>query len=354
MKNPEPIQTRGYFWLPENPEERLPGELRISEHGRIELDLIGLFPNANWSGRGNLEDMWGHLRDIGRICGHVSEGGFVTLLSCMLTRAQTNPFSFQSLEFSSFVATFALIGAEYEQDDVAFRELNFVVEGLDDWLNTDTIKTTVNVEEVDGKVKSFVGGQVDYRYQETPSFTLDGGIEIQFRSSIRSSPLSPNLPLSFFSLTSQPDISLTLSEPREIEYFIDLAEKVRKFISLAVDQEVQMQSFTFLDEISGRVVPIRMYLEMGRTRKDEYKPSVLKTLFTLSDVWERFAETMNRWIHQYETDQAGHALNLYFAGAWKESSLLDSNLIFLSQSVEVLHRAMRPNERPLDRTQFRK
>lgn len=354
MKNAEPIRTRGYFWLPESREERLPGELRISEHGRIDLDLIGLFPNANWSGSGDVQQMWGHLREVRRICGHVEDGGDVTLLNCMLTSAKTNIFSANGLEFSSFKATMALLGADLRQDELTFRELRFVAEGLDDWLDMDTIKTSIYVEEVDGKMKSLIGGSVEYGHQESPSYPLEKGIEIQFFSSVTSSSLFPNLPLSHFSLTSQPYISLTSVEPRDIEHFLELADKVRKFISLAVDQEVQFQSFTLLDEDSGRASPIRLYLQMRRANKDKYKPRILKVLFTLPDVEERFAEIMNSWINQYEPDKAGHALNLYFAGAWKESSLLDSNLMFLAQSVEVLHRSLHPDHRPLDRTEYRK
>lgn len=353
VKNLEPIQTKGYFWLSENPEERLPGELRISEHGRIELDLMGLFPNARLSGGGDVNDLWGPLRDMERICGHVEDGGFVTLLDCMPTRFRANPFSIQALEFSSFCATFALIGADYEQDELTFRKLNFVMEGLDDWLSMDTIRTSVKVGVLDGKVNSFVGGQVEYGSQESPSYSLENGIRIQFFSSVRSSSLSQNLPLRFFSLTSQPYVSLTLNTPREIDYFINLAEKVRKFISLAVDQEVRMQSFTFIDEISDRVVPIRLYLPMIQTRTDDYKPSYGKILFTHSDVEERFAEVMNRWIDQYESNKAGHALNLYFAGAWEESSFLDSNLIFLAKAIEILHREVHPESRPIDRNQYK-
>ena len=354
MNNLEPIQTKGFFWLPENPEEKLPGELRISEYGRIELDLMGMFAKESRPKEGDIEELFGHTKDIARICGNVYEKGYITLINCMQTRAQINPFSFQALELSNFRATIALIGADYEQDEVTFSDFNFVVEGLDDWLNIDTIRTSVEVEVVDDIVKSFKGGKVDYSFQESPSYTLNDGIEIQFCSPVKSSPLFPNRPLSFFSLTSQPYTSLTSDTPREMDYFINFADKVRKFISLAVDQEVQMQSFTFFDEISGRVVPIRMYLQMGRARTVEYKPSVLKVLFTHSNVENRFAELMNRWIYHYEPDKAGHALNLYFSGAWKETSLLDTNLTFLAQAIEVLHRETNPDDRPMDRQEYKK
>lgn len=351
MKNLEPIQTRGYFWLPNNPEEKLPGELRISEYGQIELDLMGIFSRENR--QGGIEYLAGQLTDIDRICGNIYENGYVTLLKCIQTRFQSNLFSSQALELSSFLATIALVGVDYEQDELTFNRFNFVVEGLDDWLNFDTIRTSVDFEVDDDIIKSVKSGRADYNFQESPSYTLNDGIEVQFCAPVLSSAIFPHRPLSFFSLTSQPYISLTSQEPKKIDYFIDLADKVRKFISLAVDQEIQMQSFTFLDELQGRTVDVRMYLQMRLAREAEYKPSVQKVLFTYWDVETRFEEIMNCWITQYESDKAGHALNLYFAGAWRESSLLDTNLTFLAQAIEVLHRETNPDDRPMDQQQFR-
>ena len=351
MKNLEPIQTKGYFWLPNNPEEKIPGELRISEHGQIELDLMGIFSRENR--QKGIEYLTDQLTDFDRICGNIYEKRRVTLLKCIQTSSQSNPFSFQALELSSFLATIALVGVDYGQDELTFNRLNFVVEGLDDWLNFDTIKTSVDYE-VDGDIiKSVKGGRADYKFQESPSYTIDDDIDIQFCAPVKSSAIFPHRPLSFFSLTSQPYISLTSQEPRKIDYFINLADKVRKFISLAVDQEIQMQSFTFLDEIQGRIRPVHMYLQMRLARETEYKPRVQKVLFTFGDVENRVAELMNRWITQYESDKAGHALNLYFSGAWRESSLLDTNITFLAQAIEVLHRETNPDDRPMDQQQFR-
>ncbi len=351
MKNLEPIQAKGYFWLPNNPEEKVPGELRISEHGRVELDLMGIFSRENRQrGLGYLTDQ---LRNFDRICGNIYEKGYVTLLRCIQTSFRSNPFSFQALELSSFLATIALVGVDFEQDELTFKKLNFVVEGLDDWLNFQTIKTSVDFEVDGDSIKAVKGGRADYSLKESPSYALTDGICIQFFAPVNSSTIFPHRPLSFFSLTSQPYISLTSQEPKRIDYFINLADKVRKFISLAVDQEIQIQSFTFLDEIQGRIEPVRMYLQMRLAREAEYKPRDQKVLFTYWDVENRVAEIMNRWITQYESGKAGHAVNLYFAGAWRKSSLLDTDITFLAQAIEVLHRETNPDDRPMDQQQFR-
>lgn len=290
--------------------------------------------------------MFRHLKRVDRICGNVyGEGvygeGFVTLRNCSATRINTNLFSSHALEASSFDAEIALIGdsiEEFAHNELAFTALNFTVEGLDDWINVDTIIPTWEVKTEGEIIKSFIGGSVTFGLKESAPFSLNDDIEIQFISRVIPSPLFPNRPLSFLSLTSQPYISVKSTNPIQLKSFISLSDKIRKFISLAVDQEVQMQSFTFMCEHSGQVVSVRMYFETDASRKAEYKPGDLKVLFTLSDIKDDFSQMLQRWIEHFEPSKVGSALNFYFAGKWKETSFLDVNFIFLAQAIEVFHR----------------
>jgi hypothetical protein len=42
MRLSEAITESGYFWLPEQPDIKLPGTLQISNGGKVKLDVIGL------------------------------------------------------------------------------------------------------------------------------------------------------------------------------------------------------------------------------------------------------------------------------------------------------------------------
>lgn len=354
MKNLNPIQTRGYFWLAGNPEKQLPGELRISENGHIELDLIGVFANPELKERMPIEELFGHIDNVDRICGHVDTEGCVTLFDCLSTNVKSNLFSTQGSGYSTFYAHRALIGAAYEEDDLSFSEFDFVVEGLDDWLQTDTIRTKIEVGVENDIIKSFKGGTIEFESRESRTYNLNDGIKLQFISLVGPSSLSSHLPLTSVTLTSKPHISLVSEKPRDIDYFLTLAAKIQRFIALAVDQEVQMQSFTFYNRRSDRPKPVRLYLQMNAVPNDEYKPELLKVLFALPQIEDDFEEMLNRWVEYYESDAVGHALNLYFAGAWKEGSFLESNFMFLAQAIEVLNRELCPTKKPMSKTQFKK
>ncbi len=348
MKNLNPIQTKGYFWLPENPDEKLPGELKISENGRVELKLMGIFTNSEWTGSGPIEKMFRNTDTVDRICGQIYEGGFVTLLECLSTNRTLLPFSKNGLNSSSFLAHRALIGVPYENDDLLFSELDFVVEGLDDWLSTDTIKTAIRVESEDDIIKSFLGGTIEYGPKESSKYNLKDGTRMQFCSLVSGPALSPSLPLTSVTLTSQSSISLVSNEPRDIDYFLTLAARIQKFIALAVDQEVHVQSFTFHEKRSDYPIPVRLYLQMNLVPNSEYKPEILKVLFSLTHIENSFEEMIGRWVEYYDSDEVGHALNLYFAGAWKEGAFLESNFIFFAQALEILNRQLCPTSKPMD------
>ena len=161
------------------------------------------------------------------------------------------------------------------------------------------------------------------------------------------------LPLSL-SLKSQPCILLVSDKPKDIENFIELADTILKFIALAVDQEVQFQSFTFLVDDLTHAVPVQTFFQTRVSRKPEYKPGIQKVLFTLADVEDRFEAILNAWFRLNEHNGTGPVLNLYFAAAWKEVGFVDTGTLLLSQAIEVLHRKEFPQNKPMDRKAFKR
>ena len=74
MQISNPIETHGYFWLPESPDNKVWGILRISEAGDSSLEIFGTFHDPF------LELQPGKLHILGLIDRHV---GPVTLCDCI-------------------------------------------------------------------------------------------------------------------------------------------------------------------------------------------------------------------------------------------------------------------------------
>ena len=82
MRIKDEFKKSGYFWLPAQPEKKLPGTLVITEGGKIQLELVGLFDesvegiNNFLSGDDNPK----------RIVGHIEGINLVTLEDCFYTK----------------------------------------------------------------------------------------------------------------------------------------------------------------------------------------------------------------------------------------------------------------------------
>lgn len=78
MRVKEKIKKSGYFWLPSVPEKKIAGTLNISDGGKIELEVAGLF-DENIE-RGKFE----------RIVGQIEKYGFS--LHLMIVFGRIKPF----------------------------------------------------------------------------------------------------------------------------------------------------------------------------------------------------------------------------------------------------------------------
>ncbi|MYD91851.1 MAG: hypothetical protein F4Y08_16230 [Caldilineaceae bacterium SB0662_bin_9] len=122
----------GYFWLPGGEDQSLqvPGNLSVSEAGRVTLETFGY-----WS-----EDPLSLAHDVQpskltRIFGYTPERGEVTLTDAAATRISI-PSRRRGWVFnrSSFEAGKLLIGGHFGENEQLFDRLTCRIEGLHEWL----------------------------------------------------------------------------------------------------------------------------------------------------------------------------------------------------------------------------
>ena len=131
MRLDGPIETSGFFWLPEEPDVQVPGDLHISESGEARLEVQFQKPSPGWRNvinTGMSADGCGIARILGTARGH----GAVTLDECVVANLQG--FGIPATELT-LIAKFAFTGCHYEaEEDVTFTEFTFSTEGVDQWL----------------------------------------------------------------------------------------------------------------------------------------------------------------------------------------------------------------------------
>lgn len=311
MRIPEPIETPGLFWLPETPDNQLPGVLRISESGEVTLEVIGLLRHH----RASVDE-----ERIGRIVGKVDKGQSATLDNCLIQKEGSN------LSKSTIYAHLAFIGVDCaKQEELEFSKLHFSVDGLSEWLSISGFKS-----KHDPKSGSH---SIHYRHPKKVPVVLPNGIEMDFLfNHTLSSESSPNIKKS---ITQGSCVSLSLNEPQSIEYLLSLVNQICLFLSFAVDQNISVEYIRLMDR-DDPLISINMYGEIGHYSEQRPRIRLGEILFTYKNIGHQVEQALTAWLESFEKYES--AFNLYFASRSDNVRYLDVRFLMLAQGIEILHR----------------
>ena len=334
MRLSTPIETLGTFWLPANPEDRLSGNLRISDSGKVTLELGGIFGDERFAiqdmGIGTEPPPDGDKPDYSRIVGEVEQGGFVTLERCLPAGSRIKMAGGQSK--STYQARFAFIGGAYDPGkELSFADVSLSVKGLNEWLSVSGIHLQWDLER-----KS---GSICYHCLEDISFRLQNETDITFSFSI--TPPGFSRFTTEASVVQESNIVFKPNCPQPIEYFSSLALKLCNFLSLAIDQPVSTISMTgFLERETESPEsprsPIHIFYEASS--RSDASPEIrwYDIIFTYQHVANQCEEILTKWLESYETFEP--AFNLYFSSRSDPFQYLDGRFLRLVQGLETLHR----------------
>ena len=334
MRLAESIETTGIFWLPERPDARLSGVLKVSESGEVTVDLTGTFGNPlvapdrlAFAATSIMEEETG---DPDRVVGTVSQGGRVTLDGCLW---QNTSFSFPGgVSTSTIHARMGFAGVEYEeQEEPLFSEFSFSIEGLDSWLWFPVLDLERSPTRREGLIR--------YKLPDDITLGLTSDVELSFRFNLHSAGVS--LPITEITVQQTVDVLVKTEDPQPVDYFSSHAFKLCNFLTLALDQTVSIQSMTgYVDEEStdgqNHRRPVKVYAQFAP--RPEREPTIRwdRALFRYPDVASLFDVMIDRWFEDYETFEP--AFNLYFSLRAEPSQFMETKILWLTQALETLHR----------------
>lgn len=323
MRITEQHINSGYFWLPSQPENKIPGTLKISDGGKIELEIIGNFDNSLKS--------FNDDPTLKRIVGHIEEDGYVTLDDCFYKEKN---ISFGCISKSLVHVHKVLSGAHYEEnEELIFSTFRFAVEGLDEWLNICGIKVDYD----------FANKTATIKYESPPeeSFTLSNGLQLTFTFgwTLPGAPVFTEA-----KITQKAYIKLSSEEPIPLTDFISTAHKITNLLCFALDETVSIKDVsatsielqTKLSEGEYRPVPIKIFYPSLSFSETPPKIKWHSMLFRFPQIRENAAEIFNSWLNAYEVIEP--ALNLYFASKTGAHKYLNGKFLSLAQGLETYHR----------------
>lgn len=320
MRVKEELSKAGYFWLPENPEKRIPGTLTISDGGKIELQGFGVFEENNF-----MLDM---DVPLDRIVGIIEGYGSVTLDKCFY---KNKHLSSAGIIKSVIFVHRAYIGVAYdEKEKILFNTFKFSVEGIDEWVGISGIQVETILEKQTTSIT--------YTPPDEILMNLNNGMTLIITSSweLTGYPMQKEAKIAqkiYFKLTSDEEIPF--------EDFVSIAYRITTFIGFAIDRTVCIDEITatsdkfdIIEKTEHNIISI--YYQSRPFVINDQKIDGSQMLFSYSQISKNAERIINNWIDAYDTIDP--ALNLYFSAKTGAHKYIDGKFLALAQGLETYHR----------------
>ena len=321
MQLPESIETYGYFWLAEKPDNRLTGVLRISEKGEPSLETFGAFDSPF---NGPPKRLTGERLHI---LGVTDKAGPVTLVDCLVTQ-QTDVVNVELLSKSNLHVDCVFWGAHFDTEEIGFSGMTFSVEGLDEWFAFHHRPFSHDMDPTGGM--SFT-----YSQPEPTTFQLPDNLSIGFHMGA-----GTNSGMFQETVTTKMSISIESSKMRSFSEFMQVLRKVKNFICLAFDRSVSFTSITgSRRESNAPHTPhdtVVIYGQFDPYDLPKEDISAGNFLISFDEMAHDIQEYLPRWLQRYEEYEP--TFNLYFAVSSNRYMHLEAAFMFLVHGIESLHR----------------
>jgi hypothetical protein len=337
MRIEEEYVKTGYFWLPEQQENKIPGILTIKDGGNIELEVVGLFDKSIKA--------FNHEDDLSRIIGHVEKDGLVTLDDCFYTKKN---ISFGGISKSKVYVNRVLSGVAYDKNEkTTFNSLSFSVDCMDEWVGI----SGINVQnDYDNRTAT-----ISYKPPENLVYSLDNGmqLEIYFVSTF---PRFPNTTEA--KITQRAHFKLSSKDLKSLQDFIEIAYKLTNFMCFAVDETVTLKNLIAtsmeiqreISEEKSSSIPIKVYYKSIPYTEKVPQKSRHQMLFNYDAIKTNVPSIINKWLNAYET--LSPTLNLYFSTKIGAQKYIEGKFLALAQGLETYHRRTN-DEKLMDEEEFK-
>ena len=339
MKLSNPIEESGFFWIPEDPERKFPGILKISESGETTLEITSLSNIRNVALQKTGKRLFGDpfsatLVPFERIIG-ISKRGYVTLEDCRVIGRSTR-HSRTVIASILISARTAFTGVDYGKgSSITFSTFRFSIEGLDEWLS-------ITGPEYMFEDNNFRNLTINFSPPEKIKIYLpDQRMELEFDFDF-SIPTGFNFTET--KITQKAHISLKSSELRPLNDFLTVAYRITHFLCFVIGKTVSITSATgYSKEIretamneKGYEIPIEIFFRQNTMSEESFKIDRNEMLLSYRYIQDELQDVIVNWLKSYQKFE--RAFNLYFAyeaGIHRDS---ESQFLSLVQSLEAMHR----------------
>lgn len=320
-------EMHGQWWLPETPEDRVPGRLVIGGDGSCTLELTGgldiVDGTMNW--------------DAPRVLG-LAEGARVTLLNCHTERMRggflTRPEHYHQLHVRR-----ALVGAHVNADGAVFTSARIQIENLTTWL---AFPIAERSSESHGD---------DYRATVSSAHPVQveaDGWSIRAESLVQPFQVSTTRERDLVSSEITAYLFLRPASSTTVEGFDEIALRMMDLVTLASGRASGLIRTTLFHEnnleyadADGSVLRVPVEVESYGRRVHTPQPDAQGVAghqfrFTCND--RPFDALVREWMRVRRT--AAAACNVFFGLSYSEPTFTETRLLMTAVAAEALHSSL--------------
>jgi hypothetical protein len=351
----ESAEWSGLWWLPDAPDEKVPGVLRYEPGDGPVLSLIGAFEDRIMSSPSPGLTMIHEGSRTWDVIHGAAEQREVTLLGCFPSGSKrTFGARVQSPDKQTVVAATALIGAHVSgEDDAAFSAVEVSVEDLRLWAGTSVFEGFLGAPE--GKLDGT--GSISVKRVESQSVTV-GGTEFRLAHRYTLPSFDQRKGATVGHMRDTAFVRAVPADPFSVGKARETASLMQDLVALAMNRAagviwLRLQVAEPEGVLSdGRPGPRRhadvLYSPAALGKHDAKAIDSQRVLFTCSSL--SFDEVVPRWCEAHGRLKA--ATNMILGLRYAPARYVENNLLTAVGAAEVLHRGLRIDEKPFPADEF--
>lgn len=334
---------QGYWWTDENPDRKVPGDLKYEPNGRIELKILAPL-NTDMETLGP-----DTIVEYERIYGLTEDDDYITLLNCTRDKVQLSMGN-QGVQTSKYIISRFIEGHAFtDQQDIEFSNVSFEYPLLDQWANISGVSLQYGSDD----------GNDDNPLNMDAGDTFD--ITYEFQDRVRATADEYNISLNIRATTKPSQVGgISIDESTKLrvekdngmitlEELFNLNKKLQDFVTFAVRKSTFPSDITATIQTDG---PGNNSMNIVFDQVSEIDPPdrINTPNFVLDDIHETFEETLSIWFDLYS--QLEPVFNLYFGTKYNNTMYMNNQFLGFTQALETYHRRLDYTGTYLDDDEF--
>lgn len=321
-------EYKGYWFLPDKKENRIPGILYFETNNKIRLELIGGFET-------DIKEIF-NSKTTEVILGITGKNEKISLLVCHSYSSVTFPSEFQT---TNYTCQYFIKGKHLSSiNELTFNKVRADLTSLYDWHPSDMIRNTIEFSKEEKPFKTIVSIDENDSWEKTVSIDSEYTLRIfgigNFNGSYDNSTYD-------FSQNTILEIEHNNAKTSFAE-FLNKIEIFRQFLSLATLSPINYTEITLFDNSDfqelkdGKRILKPIILSFIERENASKKNDSFRFLFTHKDIEPVFPDIITKW---YNSKENLAPIRNHLIASIKPRIIFTSlDFLIIIQSIEGYHR----------------